>query len=135
MIDPRAFDDTREWVYPLLPNSLPPHWREVERNLDGAKYIGKRPMGVMSVIVSGAVERDGNRWLHVSCARPDRLPTWDDLTFVKATWIGPDRYALQVFPPVTRYVNIHPFCLHLWHCLDGWPLPEFSGQIDGVTTI
>ena len=27
------------------------------------------------------------------------------------------------------FVNIHPNCLHLFACVDGWPLPEFSGVL------
>ena len=32
----------------------------------------------------------------------------------------------MVFPERKFHVNIHPFCLHLWCCLDGDGLPEFS---------
>jgi hypothetical protein len=41
-------------------------------------------------------------------------------------FIGDGRKAIQVFAPVAEHVNIHEFCLHLWHCLDGDPLPDFT---------
>lgn len=30
-----------------------------------------------------------------------------------------------------KYINLHPTCLHLWHCLDGDVVPDFArgGQI------
>lgn len=34
--------------------------------------------------------------------------------------------ALQVLPPRAKHVNIHPFCLHLWCCLDGDVTPDFT---------
>jgi hypothetical protein len=86
----------------------------------------------MTVIFSGMVEADGKRWLHVSCAHGNRLPSWDDLKLVKETFIGRDRKAVQVFPSQEEYVNVNPYCLHLWHCLDGDGLPDFtSGRPKG----
>lgn len=77
------------------------------------------------VIVSGCVEGDGRRWIHVSCSRSDRLPSWSDLRKVKDAFIGRERKAIQVLPPASEYVNFHPYVLHLWCCLDGDGLPDF----------
>lgn len=82
------------------------------------------------VIWSGRIEKDGRRWIHASCSRPSRLPSWEDLREVKDTFIGRDRRALQILPPHTEYVNIHKHVLHLWHCLDDGGLPDF--RIDGM---
>jgi hypothetical protein len=59
------------------------------------------------------------------------MPSWEDCRLVKDTFIGRDRRALQILPPASEYVNIHPYCLHLWSCLDGAGLPDFrhGGQI------
>lgn len=85
----------------------------------------------LMVIVSGHLEADGKRWVHVSFSRPHKLPSWEDIRRVKDTFIGPERLAIQVFPPEAQYVNIHQTCLHLWHCVDGDPCPDFrhGGQI------
>jgi hypothetical protein len=77
------------------------------------------------VLFSACIERDGKRWIHVSCSRPSRLPSWEDLREVKDTFIGRERKALQVIPPASEHINIHPHCLHLWACLDGDGLPDF----------
>jgi hypothetical protein len=89
----------------------------------------------MTVIVSGLIEADGKPWLHVSCAYHNRLPSWDDLKLVKEAFIGKDKQAVQIFPGVSKYVNFHPNCLHLWHCASrrGDGLPDFTvGRPEGL---
>ena len=70
------------------------------------------------------------RWLHVSVSRRNKLPSWDDLRLVKDTFL-PDWTAYQILPPKEEHVNIHPYCLHLWVCLDRQVTPDFRtmGQI------
>jgi hypothetical protein len=93
--------------------------------------IDRRNMDRLMVICSATVYGDGKRWMHVSCSTPSRLPTWDELRLVKDTFIGRDRVALQVLPRAAEHVNIHPYVLHLWSCLDGDVTPDFriAGQI------
>lgn len=109
----------------FLPRVLPIGWRIAVKNDDGAAYMheGLR----LSVIVSAATEQDGKRWLHVSCAHPDRLPSWETLKDVKAIFVGRDRQAIQVLPSEKKYINIHRYCLHLFCCLDDAdPVPDFT---------
>ena len=104
---------------------LPDKWRMVDRTSDGAGYLHKS--GDMSVIESIAIELDGKRWQHLSVSRRDRLPSYEELAFVKRCWIGKDKYAYFVFPPEAKHINIDKFCLHLWCCLDGDAvLPDFT---------
>ena len=107
----------------LLPSFLPPGWRKIVDSLDGAKYRG--PKG-LSVIITAAVEQYKNSWLHVSVAHRDRLPSYDELKQVKAIFMGRDKYAIQVFPPDSKHINIHPYCLHLWSCLSSNLIPDFT---------
>lgn len=115
--------------YPLAevdarpPGELPPQWTLVQRGADGASY---RRVDRLAVITSACIERDGRRWLHVSCSRAKRIPSYEDLAHVKRVFIGEDRFAVQVFAPKTQHVNLHPNVLHLWCCLDGHPLPDFT---------
>lgn len=113
-----------EWIDKALPWILPPDWKLVDTSLDGARFINKTKR--MSVIASGNTELDGKRWLHVSLARPDFMPSYEDVKLVKELFIGEENKAIQVFPPKSEHVNIHVHCLHLWHCLDGDPLPDFT---------
>jgi hypothetical protein len=94
-----------------------------------AMYVN--PFDGKRVIVSWARRDDGKRWVHVSVSHPSRIPSYEELAEVKRRFIGSDRYAVMVFPEESKHVNIHPRCLHLWHCVDGHPLPEFSGELVG----
>jgi hypothetical protein len=79
----------------------------------------------LKVIVSARIERDAKTWLHVSCSRRDRLPSWEDLRDVRESFVPDDKVALQVLPPPEEYVNLHPHVLHLWACHDARPTPDF----------
>lgn len=109
---------------PRLPIVLPVGWRRDAESEDGARYVNS--ITRMSIIVSGARELDGKRWVHVSVARPERMPSWEDLVFAKEFILGRETTALQVIPPRSRYVNQHPYCLHVWHCVDGDVTPDFT---------
>lgn len=118
---------------PLTGRKLPPGWQERVSGVDGsAWYNSKRKLAVIGSI---SVEADGKPWLHLSLSHPKRMPTYDDLVYLKKHWAGEDRKCIMVMPPKSEHVNIHPFCLHLWCCLGEDPLPDFSGEICGVRTI
>lgn len=119
-------DGVLAWVAPLIPGyqrPLPNAYKRLNLGADGAAYLRRDGL---SVIFSGAVEQDGKRWLHVSCAYKDRLPSWMDLREIKDVFLGADVYAYQVLPPREHFVNINRYCLHLFCCLDGPQLPEFT---------
>ena len=101
---------------------MPPPWRVVQLEDRGGAYSN----GTVNVIVSVAKEQDGRHWLHVSASGPRRIPTWNELKAVKALFVGKDRVALQILPAERDYVNICPFVLHLWACLDGDVTPDFT---------
>lgn len=113
--------------------NAPDGWSVIERRVDGIAA----QQGNLRVIASAAVEQDGQRWLHVSLSRPKSIPNWVDVRKVKREWLG-DAEGYMVFPPEHRYVNLNPYVLHLWSCLDapGGVLPAFEGNlIDGSKTI
>lgn len=104
--------------------TLPAGWFPLAVRVNGAMYAN-RALG-LKVIISGAFEKDMKPWIHVSVSRKSRIPTYDDLVLVKRLFIGNDKQAIQIFPPVEKHVNIHPYCLHLWHCVYGDGLPDFT---------
>jgi hypothetical protein len=108
-------------------------FRQCEVREDGIKWI--HILYPLSVISSVTIEEDGKKWLHVSFAHPKRMPDYNEITMVKERFIGEDKYAMMVFPKKDFHVNIHPYCLHLWHCIDGHPLPEFSGIVSNSRTL
>lgn len=89
----------------------------------GMRYV--RTLTRESVIVTIG-RHGGRRWIHFSVAHPSRIPHWDELRRYKSAFIGDDLKAIQVLLPAHEYVNIHPYCLHLFSCLDGDVLPDFT---------
>ena len=117
---------------PWWPTVLPAGWEEV----DTSPFTGQPDRdycrayvkhGTLNIIVTGARYEDGKAWLHLSISRKNRQsPTWDAMCEVKDLFLGLERTALQIHPPRSKHVSIHPGCLHLWCCLDGDGLPDFT---------
>lgn len=57
----------------------------------------------------------GEGWDHVSVSRPDRPPTWDEMSAMHRRFFLPGATVMQLHVPTNRHINIHPHCLHLWH--------------------
>lgn len=56
----------------------------------------------------------GKPWEHVSVSLANRCPTWDEMNFVKEMFWSDDECVVQYHPPKSEYINIMPYCLHLW---------------------
>lgn len=72
--------------------------------------------------VDGAEE-----WEHVSVHVVDdagvpRLPTWNEMRYVKEMFWEDDENVVQFHPTEDAYVNIHEYVLHLWRWKKG-PFP------------
>jgi hypothetical protein len=111
-----------------FPEDLPAGWQEYP-TLYGWDRTYNRVyvrQGTTRVLVSAASYGDGKPWLHVSVSRRNhKLPSWTVLCEIKDLFIGPERTALQVFPPQSKHVSMAEV-LHLWHCLDGDVTPDFT---------
>ncbi|MBN9401241.1 MAG: hypothetical protein J0I30_00235 [Burkholderiales bacterium] len=64
------------------------------------------------------VASDHGGWEHVSVSRQDRCPTWDEMCQVKALFWEPEDCVVQFHPRESEYVNLHPYCLHMWRPTD-----------------
>lgn len=56
----------------------------------------------------------GGGWEHVSVSYRRRTPTWDEMCKVKDMFWNEDETVVQYHPKKSDYVNLHPYCLHLW---------------------
>lgn len=101
---------------------IPSYYQLCEQKEDGESY---RFNGLV-IIWSIDTELDGKNWLHVSFSRKSRIPDYLDITRTKRDFIGDDRKAIMIFSEKENHVNLHPYCLHLWCCLDGDGLPDFT---------
>lgn len=76
---------------------------------DGANY-GLFLIEGLLVMSSGTM----GEWEHVSVSRQSRCPTWPEMCKIKDLFWGEEETVIQYHPPKSEYVNIHPYCLHLW---------------------
>ncbi len=66
----------------------------------------------------------GEGWEHVSVSYPNRTPTWQEMCRVKDIFWNENECVMQFHPPKSEYVNIHPYCLHLWRkCGENYETP------------
>lgn len=75
-----------------------------------------------------AVDGEETGWEHVSVSvsvgGQGRMPTWDEMCFVKGRFWDDEECVVEFHPPKSEYVNNHPACLHLWKFTGGeFPLP------------
>ncbi|MGA4583893.1 DUF7694 domain-containing protein [Enterobacter hormaechei] len=86
----------------------------------------------LTVIVS-----DGGDWEHVSVSMKDRMPTWEDMDYIKGLFWDPTEAVMQLHVPKARHINNHPFCLHLWRpAAGGIPMPpQFMVGLPGVEMV
>lgn len=89
---------------------------------------GRTPRDLLKVIAS-----DGMGWEHVSVSKRYECPTWEEMCKVKELfWDDPEDWAVQYHPPMSRYINNHPYCLHLWCPTDHGEMPFPSMDLIGV---
>ena len=41
-------------------------------------------------------------------------PTWEEMCKIKGIFFGPDECCVEYHPAEKDYVNVHPYCLHIW---------------------
>jgi len=121
---PRAEDVA--FIHDILPKVLPSGWALIEERVDGNTYKNDFNGAVVLVSAHLAEGNKGKRWIHFSASFRDRLPTHEEMVTWKEIFLGQQTKAISVIPPRREYVNIHPNVLHLWCCLDGDGLPDFT---------
>ena len=72
--------------------------------------IDRKPLKVIAARDEG--------WDHVSVSRENRIPNWLEMNEVRRLFFLPTETIIQIHPPVDKYVNIHPYVLHLWRPLE-----------------
>lgn len=98
--------------------------KEAQTGNNGLFYIPQKkgaPLKVISsderdweeAVACGEIEGD-TPWRHVSVSLPTRCPTWEEMCRVKYLFWDDTDTVIQYHPPKRDYVNMHPYCLHLW---------------------
>ncbi|MFV2055406.1 MAG: hypothetical protein ACC707_03020 [Thiohalomonadales bacterium] len=67
---------------------------------------------------------NGADWEHVSVSLVHRVPSWEEMCWVKDLFWDDEDVVVQYHPRKSEYVNIHPYVLHLWRpMVEVMPLP------------
>ena len=103
---------------------IPPGWTIVEE-IDEA-IMWRKEKAKMTVMASVAREQDDRVWIHLSMSHDNRMPTYEELYYLKRHWGGDDYKCIMVLPSRDEHVSLHQYCMHLFRCVDEDPLPDFT---------
>ena len=56
---------------------------------------------------------DDGKW-HLSISKANEIPSYDEIKEARYKFIPDDVTMAQIFPPKKEFVNLHPYCHHLW---------------------
>lgn len=91
----------------------------------GRVYRVKKGVFRSGLIRASVAIYEEQLWYHVSFSLRDRIPSYEQMAWVRGACFSPNLKVLQIFPPIDEHYNFHPNCLHLWACLEGDHLPDF----------
>lgn len=77
---------------------------------------------------------EDGRW-HLSISRPDRLPSWREISAARDRFIPADVVLCVPFPPRKWWLNIHNFCLHLVETRDTELIEQWKYEGEGAKAI
>lgn len=112
----------REVALPILENGrvLDGPWRSSILDGLGGMFIIQYIDGtVLRIVASDGRSAVEEGWEHVSISTATRTPTWAEMNFVKNLFFDDEELVVQFHPPKSKYINCHPFCLHLFRPKDG----------------
>jgi len=95
--------------------------------MNGA-FLVAGPCGVdLKMLASDGADPISQGWQHVSVSLAvkhiKRPPNWQEMCFVKDLFFEDEETVVQFHPKKSRYVNAHPYCLHLWRRPHPYDLP------------
>lgn len=96
----------------------PGYWQEMHSPLGKVTRAWEHRADGLYVLRSLSKTKNGEEWIHISCSRKSRLPTYEDLAKIKKDFIGEEMEAYQVMAKTSEHVNIHSYCLHIWAPID-----------------
>jgi hypothetical protein len=82
-------------------------------------FVIQGPTGATLRIISCDAGPETEGWEHVSVSVKHRIPSWQEMCFIKDLFWEEEECVIQFHPPKSEYVNCHPNCLHLWGYIHG----------------
>ena len=80
----------------------------------GAFEIEGPNFRLLRIIASPGDANENIPWEHVSVSLSNRCPNWTEMCFVKDLFWDEEDTVMQLHPPKSKWINNHPYCLHLW---------------------
>ena len=81
--------------------------------MSGDEYNGAFEM-IINKSKAFIVASNQGGWEHVSVSFKNRIPTWEEMCYVKDLFFKEDEVVVQYHPRKEDYINNHKYCLHLW---------------------
>lgn len=66
----------------------------------------------------------GYEHVSVSPKHKYKIPSWDDMAYMKDVFFNDEEEAYQIMPKHSEYVNLKDNCLHLWRPSNGKTLDD-----------
>lgn len=82
---------------------------------------GDRTHGALLIKEQGlkALFSNSLGWEHVSVSRRSKMPSWQDMDWIRRQFWSEDCTAMQLHVPPADHIDLHKYCLHLWRPTDG----------------
>jgi hypothetical protein len=91
------------------------------RTAKGYAYLGEgRAVGML--VLATIDNTHHGRLLHCSLSYDHRDPTWEEIKAVRAAFLPAGVDAGMLLPREADYVDVHPFCYHVWQLPVEWGL-------------
>lgn len=113
-----------KWAKAPMPADAAAVWETQGIRVPERYVIGPHIAPAVNALISREpIAKDDYRW-HLSVSRRDRLPDWGELVSA-AHELRPGIVFVVGIPPKSWWINIHPFCLHLYetrdpHLIEQW---------------
>lgn len=90
--------------------------------------LGITKIPIKNKVFANCIASNEFGWEHVSVHIVDkkikRIPTWDEMCYVKSLFWEEEDWVIQYHPAKSEYVNNDEFVLHLWRPLTSdLPIP------------
>lgn len=54
---------------------------------------------------------------HLSISKENEIPSYEEVKEARYKYLSNDIVVAEIFPPKEEFVNLHPYCRHLWQLL------------------
>ena len=102
-------------ITPVLP--MPPGWSPIPTAgmpfPPGSIACIKAHVRVLFSYEGEEYHPDGP-WMHLSLSTSFRYPTWEEILDCRYTFLKDSEEVFQYLPKKAEYLNLHPYCFHLW---------------------